>query len=190
MAGFDLVGQEDKGEPLISFANKIADLNFSMNLFLHAGETKWYGSSTDQNLIDAVLLKSKRIGHGYALPKHPRIMELVNERRVGIEVNPISNQVLGLVKDMRNHPSSVLFAQNFPVVVSNDDPGHWGAKGLSYDFYEAFLGIMSKSADIRALKVLAKNSLEYSSLNDKEKTRALQLWRRKWDEYIDKLIKS
>lgn len=64
LAGFDLVGQEDKGQPLIVFANKLRNLDPSIDYFFHAGETDWYGSSTDENLIDAVLLGAKRIGHG------------------------------------------------------------------------------------------------------------------------------
>ena len=43
--------------------------------------------------MDAVLLNSTRIGHGYALYKHPLVMQLIKERDIAIEVNPISNQV-------------------------------------------------------------------------------------------------
>ena len=63
-AGFDLAGQEDKGYPLSNFAEQLQILGTEMPLFLHAGETNWYGLTTDQNLIDAVLLNAKRIGHG------------------------------------------------------------------------------------------------------------------------------
>lgn len=113
-------------------------------------------------------------------------MELVKERGIAIEVNPISNQVLGLVSDLRNHPASVLFSQNFPIVVSNDDPGLWGASGLSYDFYEAFMGIMSYDSDIRAIKKLALNSITYSSLNKVEKNLAFNLWKKKWQNFVRK----
>ena len=65
MIGFDLVGQEDKGEPLSVFADKLLTLNGSIPFFFHAGETNWNGMSTDLNLIDAILLNTTRIGHGY-----------------------------------------------------------------------------------------------------------------------------
>ena len=64
VAGFDLVGQEDKGQPLVEFATKLQALGDNVQLFFHAGETNWYGTSTDENLIDAILLNTKRIGHG------------------------------------------------------------------------------------------------------------------------------
>ena len=48
---------------------------------------------TDENLIDAVLLNTTRIGHGFALLRHPWVLEQVRERGIAIEINPISNQV-------------------------------------------------------------------------------------------------
>lgn len=159
-----------------------------IRLLLLLGETNWYGMPVDMNLIDAILLNTTRIGHGYALTKHPKVMEKVLERQIGIEVNPISNQVLNLVKDLRNHPASALFARGFPVVVSSDDPGLWGAKGLSYDFYEAFMGMASAAADLRTLKQLALNSLLFSGLNPQDKADAIKHWTKKWDQFIDDMV--
>lgn len=64
IAGFDLVGQEDKGKPLIKFADKLKSVDPSIPFFFHSGETNWNGESTDLNLFDAILLNTKRIGHG------------------------------------------------------------------------------------------------------------------------------
>ena len=48
MVGFDLVGQEDKGKPLIDFVPLFLEkLNGSdLKLFFHAGETDWWVSPT------------------------------------------------------------------------------------------------------------------------------------------------
>ena len=64
VAGFDLVGQEEKGQSLLNFAEKLTEVGKEASFFFHAGETNWYGHSADDNLIDAVLLNTKRIGHG------------------------------------------------------------------------------------------------------------------------------
>lgn len=107
---------------------------------------------------------------------------------IAVEVCPISNQVLSLVEDMRNHPATAMFALGSPVVVSSDDPGLWGVKGLSYDFYEAFMGLMSANSDLRSLKQLAMNSLIYSSMNSQEKNNALIRWQDKWNIFINELV--
>lgn len=123
----------------------------------------WYGR-TDWNMMDALLLNTKRIGHAFALPKHPQLWSTIKKRNIAIEVSPLSNQVLGYVWDLRNHPASFLIAENFPIVITADDPGMWNAKGLSYDFYYAFMALAPAEADLKFLKQLALNSIKYVQL--------------------------
>lgn len=126
--------------------------------------------------IDAIALGTKRIGHGYALAKHPKLLNILKEKDIAVEVNPISNQIVKLVDDFRNHPAATLSAQNVPIVVSSDNPCLWETSPLTHDFYMALLGIASAVSDL-----LAMNSLKYSSLNDAEKVGAFAKWQMKWE---------
>ena len=74
----------------------------------------------------------------------------------------------------------ILIQNSFPLVISSDDPGLWGAKGLSYDFYEAFMAMASSSMDLRLLKKLAINSIEYTNMEQESKDKCMAMWMNKW----------
>jgi len=69
--GFDLVGPEDTTKPLIDylvpllrFKDRQKELGLDIPFIFHAGETLGDGTAADDNLYDAILLGTKRIGHG------------------------------------------------------------------------------------------------------------------------------
>lgn len=190
IAGFDLVGPEDSNFPLKKFYQELDKFPRDTNFFFHAGETNWNGLDVDENLIDAILLGTKRIGHGFALVKHPKILSEVKARDIAIEICPVSNQVLKLVDDHRNHPAAILFSDDYPVVVSSDDPSLWQATPLSHDFYLAFMGIASANATVKFLKKLAINSFKYSALNQTEFEKAMKKWEKKWSAYVKDVVEK
>jgi adenosine deaminase CECR1 len=184
VVGFDLVEEEDRTHGTLFFAPEIlaarraaAENGLALPLFLHSGETS---RARGENLYDAVLLGSPRIGHGLALVRHPLLMEMVRERGTAIEVCPISNQVLGYVPDLRSHPAVAYINDGIPVVLSPDDPG-LTRHTLSHDFYEACL---AWELDLPDLKQLALDSLLHSAMSAEEKARARAAWERRWAGFV------
>eukprot|EP00057_Strongylocentrotus_purpuratus_P014243 XP_011668717.1 PREDICTED: adenosine deaminase AGSA isoform X2 [Strongylocentrotus purpuratus] len=190
-AGYDLVGEEDSGGPLIDYIDELlipTKLGMDLPYFFHAGETDWEGEFVDKNLIDAVLLNTSRIGHGYAIGKHPVVMETIKSKGVAIEINPISNQVLHLVHDIRDHVGASLIADDYPVIISSDDPGAWEALPLSHDYYMAFMGMAGETTGLKLLKQLALNTIKYSAMAKAEQTTAMALWQAKWDKFVTEMV--
>lgn len=96
-------------EPCLRFQKRQKETGIYVPFIFHAGECLGDGNATDENLYDAILLGTKRIGHGFvsvhcppdkltylgwfssfSLAKHPLLMELCKEKGIAIEVCPIS----------------------------------------------------------------------------------------------------
>ncbi|MEC3906738.1 adenosine kinase [Tamlana sp. 2201CG12-4] len=183
ITGFDLVAEEDRGNSIEFYEDCWKTLDsleqetgYQLPLFLHAGESH---SVKNKNLYDAVLLNSKRIGHGLNLVLYPSLIEAVKKRDVLIEVNPLSNKILGYFTDLRNHPARILLNKGVQCAISSDDPGVFGYEGLSYDFFIAFV---AWELDLKAIKKLVFNSVEYSTHQQKQS--ALDQLKKEWEAFV------
>ncbi|ROI06687.1 MULTISPECIES: adenosine kinase [unclassified Chryseobacterium] len=187
ISGFDLVADEAAGHSINSFRKNWTALNdltkkygVGMPLFLHAGESN---SVFNKNILDIALLNNQRIGHGLNLIYFPKTMELIKKQNKLVEVSPISNQILGYVSDLRNHPARVLLSNGIQCSINSDDPSVYGYEGLSYDFWMAFV---YWELDVKALKKLVFNSINYSSLNENEKKKAVDYLNKEWNDFVQK----
>ncbi|PCH41724.1 Metallo-dependent hydrolase [Wolfiporia cocos MD-104 SS10] len=195
IAGFDLVGHEDTlkpllehVQPLLKFQERQVELGLEIPLLLHAGETLGDGTDADMNLYDAILLGTKRIGHGYSLVKHPKLMEICKTKQIALEVCPISNEVLRLTTAMPMHPLPIMMNHGIPLVLSSDDPAAWGCTGLTYDFYQVL--VSSEISGLITMGELARNSLKYSCLSQQEKERALELYEKQWGDFVNWVVQE
>lgn len=207
LLGYDVVGYENLGRTLRDllpelfwFRKQCAQEGVSIPFFFHAGETLGDGDPTDANLFDAVLLGTRRIGHGYSLYKHPLLVDMVKEKRILVESCPISNEVLRLCGSVMAHPLPALLARGVPCCLCNDDPAMMGqgTAGMSHDFWQALQGW--ENLGLAGLGSLAENSVRWSAFEDEDnaawvdnikkaslgdgiKARRVKEWQIQWEQF-------
>jgi aminodeoxyfutalosine deaminase len=97
-----------------------------LHRLMHAGEVG--GPDKIREAIE--LLGAERIGHGIAAIHDPRLMDLLAERHIPLEVCPSSNLKTGALDlqlrraeaRVEDHPLPKLFRHGIPIVLSTDDP--------------------------------------------------------------------
>ncbi|KAK3328311.1 hypothetical protein B0T19DRAFT_186868 [Cercophora scortea] len=207
VAGYDLVGPEDAGRPLADllpelfwFRKQCAVEGVNIPFFFHAGETLGDGDSTDNNLFDALLLGTRRIGHAFSLYKHPRLIQAVKDKRILVESCPISNEILRLTGSIMQHPLPALLARGVPCALCNDDPAILGqdSEGMTHDFWQALQGW--ENVGLAGLGSLAENSVRWAAFEDQDaedwlrdireasvgagiKAERLRRWAVEWERY-------
>ncbi|RAL12644.1 Metallo-dependent hydrolase [Aspergillus homomorphus CBS 101889] len=177
IAGFDFVGQEGLGRPLVDllplcrwFQQECARRNLTIPFFFHAGECLGDGDATDGNIVDAILLGSRRIGHAFSLYKHPLLIDMVRDRQILVEMCPISHEILRLTSNILTHPMPALQARGVAVSLNNDDPailGH-GGNGLSYDFYQVLNAF--ENTGLGGVAAMAEDSVRWAAFEDESET--------------------
>ena len=166
--GYDLVNEEDSTRSLLEYSKYLEKYRSKdFNLYLHAGESL---RTTNHNMVDAYLLKSKRVGHGYNLYMFPKLLEKYKRANIALEVCPISNIRLGYVSDLRQHPAIEYMKRNIPIVIASDD---------------RFAIIMAFDLSLAEIKQLCQNSIIYSGVSQKEKAKLMSAWHRQWQTFID-----
>ncbi len=189
ITGFDLVNEEDFTPPILDFINEIMSGKNKdkqgMPCFFHCGETHDRGN---QNVYDAILLNSKRLGHGFQLWLHPYLMEVVRDKDICVEACPISNLLLGYTIDLRNHPIRYMLTKGIQVSISSDDPGFFGYDGVTMDYAYAAL---AWELDLKDLKKMSLNGIVYSSVSEEKKKDLLNnVFPQKWNEFINYINES
>ncbi|KAM8708986.1 hypothetical protein ACLKA7_015884 [Drosophila subpalustris] len=186
VVGFDLVNFGDECQQMpLGNAVQLLHASKELDFYFHAGESRCRGNTPNANLIDALLLGSKRIGNPINLPQHPEVIRATKILKIAAEVCPLSNYYLQSVNDFGQHPAASLIAAGHPIVVGSDYPSFWNAAPLTDDFYVTFVGIANGQANLRLLKQLAINSFQFSAMTEDEKHKALFQWQCNWNNWVE-----
>jgi aminodeoxyfutalosine deaminase len=139
-----------------------------LHLLMHAGEI-----GGPEKIREAVeLLGVERVGHGIAAIHDPALMDLLADRRIALEICPVSNVRTGALArqlGVRNarlaqHPLSKLFRFGIPVVLSTDDPSMFHTT-LNEEYGHAFEMGLSEAE----VSGLVENSFAFSFLTPEER---------------------
>eukprot|EP00818_Percolomonas_sp_WS_P003894 CAMPEP_0117451506 /NCGR_PEP_ID=MMETSP0759-20121206/9045_1 /TAXON_ID=63605 /ORGANISM="Percolomonas cosmopolitus, Strain WS" /LENGTH=461 /DNA_ID=CAMNT_0005244113 /DNA_START=62 /DNA_END=1447 /DNA_ORIENTATION=+ len=187
---FDLVGEEDGGHLCEYFAQDVLELKEKarqegkvFNVAFHLGET----NHPVKNIESGIDLGTLRIGHGYNIMRFPDQVNRVKELDIPLEVCPVSNIVMGLVQDRRNHPMVNFLAHKVPFVISSDDPQLWQYTGVTHDF---FLLATAAHITLPQLKQVALNSIKYSHVTEEDRSKLLSMWEKKYEQWLDVIIQD
>ena len=131
----------------------------------HAGEE---GDAT--YIWEAIdLLKVQRIDHGNNALQDPNLVAELVKRNVALTVCPLSNKALQVVKSLEEHPLKKMMDVGLKVTVNSDDPAYFGG-GINRNFEEIQKALQLGKNE---LYTIARNSFDYSLLDDKSKQQHL-----------------
>jgi len=154
----NMVGREDndKGHPR-RFLATLRDLRrqySGVRLSIHAGEV----DEPNSHISETLLLGADRIGHGMNLIDDDDTMRLMRHGPYLVEINLISNLLLGYVDDYRQHPFPEYLRTGIPVALSTDDRGMWDST-LTDEF---FVAVKEFNLSWEEVKQLSQNSLRHA----------------------------
>ncbi len=173
IVALNMVGREDNdyGYPL-RFLETLRELRqrYDLRLSIHGGEV----DEPNRHVRDTLLLGAERIGHGVNLITDPETMLDMRNGPYLVEINLISNLLLGYVVDYSQHPFPEYLRTDIPVALSTDDRGMWDST-LTDEFY---VGVTEFDLTWPEIKKLSRNSLQYAFVTPAVKLELLEDYER------------
>ncbi|XGC80494.1 adenosine deaminase [Bdellovibrio bacteriovorus] len=126
----DLADNEDGFDPKVFAPLFQKAQKAGLHLTVHSGETPnsapWVKDSIE-------ILGAERIGHGIQIINDPNVLNFVKDKKIPLEICPISNYLTQSFKTYEDHPIKKLIEAGIQVTVNSDDPGVF-ATTLSDDY--------------------------------------------------------
>jgi len=165
IAALDLAGDEGNwpADLFVEHFREGRDAGWAVTV--HAGE-----ASGAQSIVTAIeKLGATRIGHAVRATEDAGVMDLLRERRIGIEANLTSNVQTSTVPDYASHPLKKFLEAELLATINTDDPGISGID-LAYE-----LDVAAPAAGLEEEEVgrALRNAWEIAFLDAAEKARLL-----------------
>ena len=178
IVAMNMVGREDNdyGYPR-RFLPVLREMRqkYDLRLSIHAGEV----DEPNAHVRDTLLLGAERIGHGINLITDDETMLDMRNGPYLVEINLISNLLLGYIVDYSQHPFPEYLRTDIPVALSTDDRGMWDST-LTDEFYVA---VREFDLTWEEIKLLGRNSLQYAFVEAPVKQELLEKYREKISDF-------
>lgn len=116
VCAIDLAGDES-AYPNEMFLNIFREAKrIHMPFTIHSGET-----GNVDNVRSAILMGARRIGHGIAMQKDPKLMEMCAEAGIGVEMCPTSNFQTKAVRSWEEYPFMKYLDAGIKVSIHTDN---------------------------------------------------------------------
>jgi len=131
-----------------------------LRLTNHAGET-----TGPEAIWEALSIGSERLGHVLSAIQDPALLDELERRGTGLELNPTSNVKTGVCPSFAAHPLRRYFDSGLLVTINSDDPAFFGSDVA----HEYLLAHSEQGFSRDELRSLAANSIRASFLPDNTK---------------------
>ena len=139
-----------------------------LRALVHAGEVG--GAAEVRKAIE--VLGAERIDHGIAAVHDPALMEMLKERRIPLDICPVSNLRTGALSKLlgradaklADHPVGEMFRKGLQINLSTDDPPMFGT-----DLVLEYLSAMETGMTVKDLARVAEMGFEAAFLPQPEK---------------------
>jgi adenosine deaminase len=173
VVGIDLAGHEESHS-----ARPFADVcrraqKAGLGVTVHAGEV---GGA--ENVREAIeFLGAKRIGHGVRSIEDHRVVRILQEHNIALEVCPTSNLQTGVTHAFTQHPLRDLYHLAVPVTINTDDPSVSDTTLTD----EYLVAVMVMGFSIRDIQQIILNAAKMAFLPPDEKRALIQRFRGYFD---------
>lgn len=163
ITALDIAGDEVRwpGELFVEHFRRGRDAGW--HITVHAGE-----AAGPESVWQAVReLGAERLGHAVHAVEDPRLLEMLERRRIGIESCLTSNIQTSTVADWRSHPLRRFLEHGIRATINTDDPAISGIT-LSHE-----LTVAAPAADLspEQVRTAQLNAIELAFLGGAEKSR-------------------
>ena len=184
--GLNMAGREDDNR---GYAARFTDVYDRMlrkypgiGISIHAGEAE----KRDTQIFDTLRLGATRIGHGINLFQDEKTMQVMRGEKFLVEINLISNELLGYVPDLDNHPFPIYLRQGIPVCLNTDDRGMWHSN-MTDEYYVA---VSRYNLSWKELISLGENSLVHSFLDEEDKMQLVSEYNEDLSVFADRCLEK